>query len=65
MVTATLGIAVGALLGSLIPQSSKEEAALSDVADMGLEKAAAAAQTAAESVTAKLDPGQHSEPAQA
>lgn len=57
MATASLGIAVGALLGSIIPQSSKEKAALSDVADQGLEAAAVAAKKLSEKVTAKLDPG--------
>ena len=56
MVTGAMAIALGAMLGALIPQGEREEAALGDVADRGLDQAAMAAQAAAEALTAKLSP---------
>lgn len=54
LVTAAMGVALGALLGSLIPQSDREEAALGSVADKGLDKMASAAHAVSEAVTSKL-----------
>ena len=56
MVTGAMAIALGAMLGTLIPQGEREEAALGDVADRGLDQMASAAQTAAEALTSKLAP---------
>lgn len=56
MVTGAMAIALGAMLGALIPQTEREEAALGDVADRGLEKVASAAQAATEALQTKLSP---------
>lgn len=63
LVTAALGVALGALLGSLIPQSAGEEEALGTVADKSLDQAASAARTVAEAVTSKLAPDPSTVPA--
>lgn len=54
MVTAALGIALGALLGTLVPQSRQEDKALGEVADKGLESVASVAKKASTMIGDKL-----------
>ncbi len=53
-VTGALSVALGALIGSLIPQSSTEETLLGDIADHGLDQVARAGTAASETVASAL-----------
>lgn len=54
LVTGALGVALGALLGSLLPQGEQEDQALGDLADKGLGSVAAGAEALARAVSDKL-----------